>query len=132
MKILSLGITQHFTNEVNWILDLPIGVRHPPFHDDSHTNHIACSPYIELQVFMGLQGYQSGWGSQVFLQVLEGLLCLLSPLEFVLLLEEFKEWESPDAESRDEPALVSHAPHQLLDIMEVLSWLNLGDSHHLL
>jgi hypothetical protein len=40
-----------------------------------------------------------GWGSQIFLQVFKGLLCLLSPVELVLLLEELKEWESPNAES---------------------------------
>jgi hypothetical protein len=47
---------------------------------------------------MGFRGYQSGWGNQVPLQVFKGLLWL-SPLELVLLLEELKERESPDAES---------------------------------
>jgi hypothetical protein len=40
---------------------------------------------------MGFRGYQSGWGCQIFLQVFKGLLCLLSPLEFIMFLEEFKE-----------------------------------------
>jgi hypothetical protein len=75
-----------------------VGIRLPPLDDDSRTNHIACSGYVELQVFMGFRGYQSGWGNQVPLQVFKGLLCL-SPLELVLLLEELKERESPDAES---------------------------------
>jgi hypothetical protein len=48
---------------------------------------------------MGFQGYQSGWGCQIFLQVFKGLLCFLSALELVLFLQELKEWESPDAES---------------------------------
>jgi hypothetical protein len=46
MKILSFGVTQHFTDEVDWILDLAVGVRLPPFDDDSCTNHIACSGYV--------------------------------------------------------------------------------------
>jgi hypothetical protein len=68
---------------------------------------------------MGFRGYQSGWGNQVPLQVFKGLLCL-SPLELVLLLEELKERESPDAESRDEPAQGGHASLQLLHVTEVL------------
>jgi hypothetical protein len=35
----------------------------------------------------------------MLLQVFEDLLCLLSPLEVVLLFEEFEEREPPDAES---------------------------------
>jgi hypothetical protein len=35
------------------------------------------------------------WGSQIFLQVFKGLLCLLSPLELVLYFEDLKERESP-------------------------------------
>jgi hypothetical protein len=81
---------------------------------------------------MGFRGYQGGWGSQIFLQILEGFLCLLSPLELVQFLEDLEQRESPDAESRDKPAQGSHAPGQLLDIMEVLVWLHRGDSHHLL
>jgi hypothetical protein len=48
---------------------------------------------------MGFWGYQSGWGSQILLQVFESLLCLLSPLELVLFHEELKERESLDTES---------------------------------
>jgi hypothetical protein len=69
---------------------------------------------------VGFQGYQSGWGSQILLQVFKNLLCLLSPLELVLFLDELKEMESPDAESRDEPTQGGHTPHQLLYIMEAL------------
>jgi hypothetical protein len=43
MKVPSLGVTQHFADEVDWILDLMVSVRLPPFDDDSCTNHIACS-----------------------------------------------------------------------------------------
>jgi hypothetical protein len=71
----------------------------PPFDDDNCTNHIACSRYVELKVFMGFRSYQSGWGCQILLQVFESLLCLLSPLELILFLEELKERVSPNAES---------------------------------
>jgi hypothetical protein len=80
---------------------------------------------------MGFQGHQGRWGSQIFLQIFEGLLCLLSPLELVLFLEKLEERESPDAKSRDEPTQGSRAPRQLLDIMEALGRLHLGDSRHL-
>jgi hypothetical protein len=80
---------------------------------------------------VGFQGYQSGWCCQIPLQVFEGLLCLLSP-ELVLFLEELKEREPPDAESRDEPAQGDHASRQLLYIMEALGWLHLSDSQYLL
>jgi hypothetical protein len=80
-------------------LDLAVSVWLPLFDDDSCTNHIACSRYVELQVFLRFWGYQGGWGSQILLQVFEGLLCLMSPLELVLFLEELKERESRDAES---------------------------------
>jgi hypothetical protein len=111
VKILSLGVTQYFTNEVDMVLNLAVGLRLPPCNDDRCTNHIACSQYVELQVFVGFQGYQSGQGCQIFLQVFKDLLCFLSPLELVMFLEELREWESPDAETRDEPAQGSHAPH---------------------
>jgi hypothetical protein len=80
---------------------------------------------------MGFLAYQGRWGSQIFLQVFERLLCLLSPLELVLFFKELKKWESPDTESRDESAQGSHTSHQLLDIMEALGRLHLGDSRHL-
>jgi hypothetical protein len=57
MKIPSFGVTQHFDNKVDCILDLVVGVRLPPFDDNSCTNHIACSGYVELQVFMGFRVY---------------------------------------------------------------------------
>jgi hypothetical protein len=43
MKVLSFGITQHFTDEVNWILDLAVGVQLPQFNDDSCTCNIMTS-----------------------------------------------------------------------------------------
>jgi hypothetical protein len=46
MKILSFGVTQHFVDKVDWILDLAVSVRLPPLDDDSYTNHIACSGYV--------------------------------------------------------------------------------------
>jgi hypothetical protein len=65
-------------------MDLAVGVRLPPFDNDSCTNHIACSGYVEMQVFVGFWGCQSGWGSQILLHVFKGLLCLLSLLELIL------------------------------------------------
>jgi hypothetical protein len=46
MKIPSFGVTQHFADEVDWILDLAVGVRLPMLNDDSCTNHYACRRYI--------------------------------------------------------------------------------------
>jgi hypothetical protein len=48
---------------------------------------------------MGFQGYLTRWGDEIFLQAIEGFLCLLGPLDLVMFLEELKKWESPDAES---------------------------------
>jgi hypothetical protein len=77
---------------------------------------------------VGFWSYQSRWGNQILLQILEGLLCLLSPLELALFLEEHEELESPDAESRDESAQGSHTYCQLLDFKEALMRLHLSDS----
>jgi hypothetical protein len=128
MKIPRLGVTQCFAEKIHWVLDLLIGIRLPPLEHDSSIDHITHSRYVKLQVFMGFRGYQSKWGNQILLQVFEGLLCLLSPLELFLFLEELKEWESPDIESRDESSQCSHTSHQLLDIMEALGRLQLSDS----
>jgi hypothetical protein len=46
MEISSFGVTQHITDEVDWILDLVIGVRLPLLDDDSCTEYIACSRYV--------------------------------------------------------------------------------------
>jgi hypothetical protein len=81
--------------------------------------------------FHGVLG-PPGWGNQILLEVFKGLLCLLSPLELVMFLDELKERESPDAKSQDGHSQNSHAPCQLLDIMEVLGWLHFSDSRHLL
>jgi hypothetical protein len=81
---------------------------------------------------MGFSGHEGGWGNQILLQVFKGHLCLRSPLELVLFLEEFKKRESPDVESRDEPTQSSHTPRQLLDIMEALVQLHVSNSRHLL
>jgi hypothetical protein len=81
---------------------------------------------------VGFRGYQSRWGNQIFLQAFEGFLCFLSPLELVMFLEELEEWESPDAESQDESAQGSNTSCQLLDIMEALERLYVGDGQHLL
>jgi hypothetical protein len=43
MKILSLGIAQHFANEIDWVLDLAIGVRLSLFDDDYCIDHVARS-----------------------------------------------------------------------------------------
>jgi hypothetical protein len=91
MKILSFGVTKHCADEVLWVLDFTVGIRLPPFDDNSCTDHIAYSRYVKLQVFMGFWGYQSGWGSQILLEAFKSLLGLLSPLELVLFLEELEE-----------------------------------------
>jgi hypothetical protein len=77
---------------------------------------------------MGFWGYQNERGCEILLQVFEGLLCLLCPLELVLFLEELKERESPNTESRDKPAQSGHASHQLLYVMEALGQLHFSHS----
>jgi hypothetical protein len=81
---------------------------------------------------VGFWAYQVRWGSQILLHGFESLLCLLCPLELVLFFEELEKWESPDTELRDEPTQGSHTSRELLDIMEALERLHLGDSLHLL
>jgi hypothetical protein len=46
MEILSFGVTQHFVDEVDWILDLAVGVQLPPLDDGNRTDHITCSGYV--------------------------------------------------------------------------------------
>jgi hypothetical protein len=99
VKIPRPGVAQHFTDEIRWVLDVAIGIQLPPLDDNSYIDHITHSRYVKLQVFVGFLGYQSRWGDQIFLQVFEGLLGLLSPLELAMFLEQLKEWESLDAES---------------------------------
>jgi hypothetical protein len=48
MKISSLRITQHFTDEIDQVLDFVIGVRLLSFDDDCRTNHVACGPHFTL------------------------------------------------------------------------------------
>jgi hypothetical protein len=59
VEIPSFRVAQHFADEVNQILDLAVSAQLPPFDDDSCTNNIICSRYVELQVFKGFQSYQS-------------------------------------------------------------------------
>jgi hypothetical protein len=131
MKILRLGVSQHFTDKVYWVLDLAIGILLPPFNNNGCIDHITCSRYVKLQVLMGFRAYQGRWRSQILLQVFEGLLCLLRPIELVLFFEELKKWESPDAELRDESAQGSQTAYQLLDIIGALGRHHLGDRRHL-
>jgi hypothetical protein len=63
MEISSLQITQHFADEVQRVLDLVVGSQHPLLDNDCRTNHVACSRYVQLQIFVGLRGHQGGWGS---------------------------------------------------------------------
>jgi hypothetical protein len=46
MEILSFGVTRHFADEVDWILDLVVSVRLPLLDDDNCTDHITCSGYV--------------------------------------------------------------------------------------
>jgi hypothetical protein len=48
---------------------------------------------------MVFRRYQSGWSSQILLQIFESLLGLLSPLKIIMFFEELKEKESLDAKS---------------------------------
>jgi hypothetical protein len=57
MKILSLGITQHFTNEVERLLNLAISIGLPSFDDDCYSYHVACSRYVKQEVFVGIRSY---------------------------------------------------------------------------
>jgi hypothetical protein len=57
MKILIFGAAQHFADEVDWILNLLVGIRLPPFNYDSCIDHVTCSRDIELQVFMAFRGH---------------------------------------------------------------------------
>jgi hypothetical protein len=86
VKIPSLQITQHFTDEIDRVLDLTVGIRLPSFDDDCYTNHVAYSRYVKLQVSMGFREHQGGWSSQILLQIIKGLPCPLSPMEVVLFL----------------------------------------------
>jgi hypothetical protein len=38
----------------------------PSFDDDCHTNHVACSQYVKLHVFMSFRDHQGGRGSEIF------------------------------------------------------------------
>jgi hypothetical protein len=98
MKLPSLGIAQHFADKIDQVLDLGVGIQLPSFDDDCHTNSISYCQYVKLQVFVGFRGHQSGWSSQIFLQVFEGLLCLFGPLELVLFFKKFEDREPPNAE----------------------------------
>jgi hypothetical protein len=50
MKVPSLVVAQHFTDEGTRSCDwCPT----PLFNDDCHTDHVACSQYVKLQVFVG-------------------------------------------------------------------------------
>jgi hypothetical protein len=62
---------------VDRVLNVAVGTRLPMLDENRHTNHIACSRYVKLQDFMGFQGHQGGWGSQVFLEIFESFLCFL-------------------------------------------------------
>jgi hypothetical protein len=95
-----------------------VGIRLPSFDNNCRTDHIAGSRYVNLQVFVGFRGHQGGRSSQILLQIFEGLLCLIGPLELVLFLNDFEERELLDAESRDESTQGSHTSSHLLDIME--------------
>jgi hypothetical protein len=85
------------------------------------------SIYVKLRVFVGIWGDQGRWVNKIFLQVYGGHLCLLSPLELVMFLEEHKELESSNVESRDDPTQGSHTPRQIMNIIEALRRPHLGD-----
>jgi hypothetical protein len=53
VEIPSLSVTQDFADEIDQVLDLAVGTRLPSFDDNHCTNHVACSRYLKLQVFVG-------------------------------------------------------------------------------
>jgi hypothetical protein len=67
VKILSHGVAQHFADEINWVLDLAIGIWLPLLDNNSYTNHIKCSRYVKLHVFVGFWGYQCRWVAHIHL-----------------------------------------------------------------
>jgi hypothetical protein len=60
-----LRVAQYITDEVYEMLDLAVVVRLPSFNYNCCTNHIACSRYVKLHDFVGLEGHDGGWASQV-------------------------------------------------------------------
>jgi hypothetical protein len=65
MKILILGVPQHFPEKVYLVLDLAIGIRLPPFNDNGCSDHITCNRYVKLQILLGFRAYQGRWCSQI-------------------------------------------------------------------
>jgi hypothetical protein len=55
-------------------------------------------------------------------------LVLPESTRIAMFLEELKERESPNVESRDEHTQGSHASRQLMHVMEALGWFHFGDS----
>jgi hypothetical protein len=52
------------------------------------------------------------------LEILQHLLCLLNPLELVMMLEQFEEGYSPFSKSGDESVQSYHVACELLDILD--------------
>jgi hypothetical protein len=80
-----------FTDEVNWSLH-PKGVAFfLSFHHDCRADDVSSRGDVEQQVLAWLRSRQDGWRLQVVFEVLKRLVCLLSPLELVVVLEQLKE-----------------------------------------
>jgi hypothetical protein len=53
---------------------------------------------------MGLSSHESRWGSQIPIEFFKDLLCVLGPLQFILVLEKLEQREPSDAEFGNESA----------------------------
>jgi hypothetical protein len=75
---------------------------------------------VEQQVLAWLGSRQDGWRLQVVFEVLKRLVCLLSPLELVVVLEQLEEGQSLFSKSGDESVQSCHAASELLDVLDHL------------
>jgi hypothetical protein len=80
----------------------------------------------------GLRSYHDWQRCEVLLQLLEWLICLLSPDRGSGLLQQLEEWESPLCQSRDKLAEHGQASLELLNILGVGWHLHLFDCLDLL
>jgi hypothetical protein len=92
------------SDEVHRVLNLTGAAQHLSFNDNHCADHIVHSIYVEQQNFMGLSSHESRWGSQIPIEFFKDLLCVLGPLQFILVLEKLEQREPSDAEFGNESA----------------------------
>jgi hypothetical protein len=84
---MNLRFGKNFADEVNCLL-------HPKGDDEHHdcrANDVSSRGDVEQQVLAWLGSRQNGWRLQVMFEVLKRLICLLCPLELVMVLEQLEE-----------------------------------------